>query len=76
MGDLPDFVSPVTGEVIHGRAGMRQHFKQHGLTNVADYKDEWAAKARERDSFYSGDTGYDSKRRKEAIIRALEKHRR
>ena len=76
MGDLPDFVSPVTGEVIHGRAGMRDHFKQHGLTNVADYKDEWAKKAKDRESFYTGDKRYDSERRKEALKRAFDKHRR
>ena len=76
MGDLPDFVSPIDGTVVNGRAGLRAHNKRHNVTNPADFKDEWAKKAQEREAFYSGDKKYDSERRKEAIIRAVEKHSR
>lgn len=74
MPDIPDFVSPIDGKVVNGRAGLREHNKVHNVTNVADFKDEWAAKAKERDRMFSGDRGFDAKRRKEAIIRAVEKH--
>lgn len=73
MGDLPDFVSPIDGLVVHGRAGLRDHNKRHNVTNPADYKNEWAKKAETRADFYSGKP-YDRQRRKEAIIRAVEKH--
>jgi hypothetical protein len=76
MGDLPDFVSPIDGTVVHGRAGLRRHNKAHNVTNPADFTEEWRKKRIERDKFYSGDTSYDSERRKAAIIRAMEKHRR
>lgn len=76
MPDLPDFVSPIDGTVVHGRAGLRRHNKIHNVTNPADYSQEWSKKRVERDQFYKGDKNYDSARRKEAIKRALEKHRR
>ncbi len=76
MPDLQPFVSPVDGSVISGRAAMRDHFKQHGVTNVADYKNEWADKAKERERFYGGDTTFDRERRIEHVKRAYEKHSR
>lgn len=74
MADLPDFVSPIDGKVVHGRAGLREHNRQHNVTNPADYKEQWAKQASERDKMYTGDTRFDSKKRKEAIIRAVNKH--
>lgn len=76
MPDLEPFVSPVDGKLITGRAALREHNKRHNVTNVADYKNEWENKAKERASFYSGDSKYDRERRREAIIRAVEKHER
>lgn len=38
MGDLPDFVSPIDGSVVSGRAGMREHCKQHNVVPTADLK--------------------------------------
>ena len=73
MGDLPDFVSPIDGTVVHGRAGLRAHDKHHNVTNPADFKNEWAAKAKERERFYTPGSGYDRARRVEHIKRALEK---
>lgn len=72
--DIPDFVSPIDGRVVNGRAGLREHNKEHNVTNVADFKDEWAQKAKERESMYSGDTKFDRERRVDAIKRALERH--
>jgi hypothetical protein len=74
MPDIPDFVSPIDGKVVHGRAGLRVHNKTHNVTNVADFEGEWKRKAEERQRMFSGDRGFDAKRRKEAIIRAVNKH--
>lgn len=68
VGDLPDFVSPVDGKVVHGRAGLREHNRRHGVTNVADYKGVWEAKQKERERLF---TAKDSSRaRLETVIRA------
>jgi len=76
MPDIEPFVSPVDGKVITGRRALREHNKKHDVTNIADFKNEWAEKAKERARFYNGDTSYDSQRRKEHLIRAIEKLRR
>ena len=34
--DYADIVSPVTGEVISGRAAHREHMKRHGLVCIGD----------------------------------------
>jgi hypothetical protein len=36
LGDLPDFVSPIDGTVVHGRAGMREHCARHNVVPTAD----------------------------------------
>jgi hypothetical protein len=36
MGDLPDFVSPIDGSVVHGRAGMRDHCARHNVVPTAE----------------------------------------
>ena len=38
MGDLPDFVSPIDGSVVRGRAGLREHCKRHDVVPTADLK--------------------------------------
>ena len=38
MGDLPDFVSPIDGSVVSGRAGLREHCKKHDVVPTADLK--------------------------------------
>ena len=38
MGDLPDFVSPIDGSVVRGRAGMRDHCARHGVVPTAELK--------------------------------------
>lgn len=73
IGDLPDLVSPVTGEVMHGRAGMRAHMRQHNLCHTADFTNEWKEKAEARDRFARGE---DPKHRKEvraALVESMKK---
>lgn len=36
MGDLPDFVSPIDGTVVSGRAGLRDHCARHNVVPTAD----------------------------------------
>lgn len=38
MGDLPDFVSPIDGTVVSGRAGLREHCLKHNVVPMADLK--------------------------------------
>lgn len=38
LGDLPDFVSPIDGSVVRGRAGLREHCKKHDVVPTADLK--------------------------------------
>ena len=46
MGDIEPFKSPITGETIRGRAHLRQHMKEHGVTHSSDYSPEWYEKRR------------------------------
>ena len=38
MGDIPDFVSPIDGQLVSGRAGLREHCKKHGVVPTAELK--------------------------------------
>ena len=71
MPDLPDFVSPVDGRVVHGRAGLRVHNKDLGVTNTADYTNEWKQKEKEREKFFAGGRSEDRAR---AVAEAVQKH--
>lgn len=35
-GDLPDFVSPIDGSVVRGRAGLRDHCARHNVVPTAE----------------------------------------
>ena len=37
-GDLPDFVSPIDGSVVSGRAGLREHCRKHNVVPTAELK--------------------------------------
>lgn len=70
VGDLEDFVSPVDGTVVHGRAGLREHDRRNGTTNIADYKETWAKNMEKRAAFSQGQLP-DSKRT-ESVRNAFE----
>ena len=44
-GNLDEFISPITREVIHDRKQLRNHNKQHGVTDSRDYSPEFMKKA-------------------------------
>ena len=73
VGDLPDMVSTVDGRIIHGRAGMRRHNKELGVTFTEDFKGEWAQAARQRELFFEGKS--DKKARTQAVVDAYERVR-
>lgn len=35
-GDIPDFVSPIDGSVVSGRAGLREHCRRHDVVPTAE----------------------------------------
>lgn len=73
MPDIEPFVSTIDGTVITGRAALREHNKRHDVTNAADYKNEWAQKAKERAEFFT--QAKDSSRVRD-LVQAYEKLRR
>lgn len=76
MGDIEPFKSSVDGTVITGRKSLRDHNKRHGVTNPADFKNEWKQKAEERKKIFTPGSGFDKQRRVEHIRAALERHSR
>jgi len=78
FGDMPAFRAP-DGTVISGRAAWRRYCKDKGVTNVADYNKPggyWDKKRAEREKIFTPGAGYDSERRKQHIVQAIEKLRR
>ena len=72
--DIEPFKSPVTGEVITGRAHLRQHMKQHGITNTADYSPEYFRKKHiERSMEMTGQTKQARQERIELIKKVMER---
>lgn len=72
---LKPFISPITGEEITCRAQLQRHNRAHGVTNSADYSQEFLDKKRdEREDRILGDTRQDKAERIEAIKQAI--HRR
>ncbi len=43
-GDIESFVSPITREVISDRKQLRDHMREHGVTNSADYSHDFMMK--------------------------------
>ena len=77
QGDIEDFVSPITKEVISDRGALRRHNRKHGVTNMADYSAEFIAKkARARDDATTGNTHQAKLERRELISRAIDEGRR
>ena len=38
QGDLPDFISPIDGSVVSGRAGLREHCRKHDVVPTEELK--------------------------------------
>jgi hypothetical protein len=63
------------GTVIDSKRKHREYMKRNGLTTMDDFKGHWDRKAQERAQFYTPGAGYDRAARRDAVARALEKHR-
>lgn len=76
LGDIEPFKSPITGEWITSRSQLRQHQKEHGVTDSRDYSPEFFQKrTEERLAKMEGRTREDRIDRIERIKYALDKHR-
>jgi len=71
MPDLADFVSPIDRSVVHGRRGLREHCRQHGVTGTSDFTNHWKNFQKKREALFAGTD--NNPRRKEAIVRAFHK---
>jgi len=70
MGDLPDFVSPVDGSIVSGRAGLREHNLRNNVVNTLDLAG-LPPMAMNTDIRSSSEKRRDADHRKETIARQL-----
>ena len=76
QGPLDPFVSPVDGRVIGDRKHLRDHNKEHGVTNSADYSQEFMLKrSGDRIDRMGGQTKEDKANRIDIIARQLERNK-
>jgi hypothetical protein len=62
--DIEPFISPITGKVVSSRSQLRQHNKEHGVTDSRDYSEKYfEKKARERQEAMNGRTAADRRDR-------------
>ena len=70
--DIEPFKSPITGEIIASRSQLRQHQKEHGVTDARDYSGNFfERKARERQEAMNGRTAADRQNRIEILREKL-----
>ena len=75
-GDIEPFISPVTGKSINSRSELRQHNKEHGVTDSRDYSAEFMRKkTEERCARALGQTKEDKARRIKSLVEASEADR-
>lgn len=72
VGDIPDMLSPVTGEVIRGRRGLREHNRVNGVTHMQDFEQHWNAERARKDDFFTGDR-LGARARREDIKKSIHK---
>lgn len=74
QGDVKDFISPITKEMITDRGQLRRHMQQYGVTRSEDYSEDFLKKrSKARDDKMTGNTPQAKAERREALNRALEK---
>lgn len=72
QGPIDSFVSPIDGRVIRDRKHLRDHNREHGVTNSADYSHEFMLKrSHDRVARMSGQTKQDVHERKQMIADQL-----
>lgn len=70
--DIDAFVSPIDGQIVSGRAALREHNKKHGVTNIADYSEGHFEKSGKQLAKQArGQTAEDKKERCQLIDKTL-----
>ena len=71
-GDIPAFVSPLDGTVVSGTKQYREHCKKHNVVSAQEFtKEFYEGKAKERESFFKGDSKTEVRARKQAVYDAI-----
>ena len=71
-GDIESFVSPITKEIISDRRQLREHNREHGVTNSSDYSESFLKKrSLERNNEMTGNTPRAQAERREMLNQAL-----
>ena len=63
----------VDGTVIDSKKKHREYMRKHNLATVDDFKGSWKDAEKRREAVFTGK--HDRPQRREAVMRALEKHR-
>ena len=75
QGDVENFVSPITKEVVSDRGQLRRHNAEHGVTNSADYSDKFLHDRRvKRENEMTGNTTEARQERRDLIARELSRN--
>lgn len=64
--DMEAFQAP-DGTVITGRVSYERYCKEKGVTNPADYKDQWAKQAEDRAKVFTGGNRRSSESRQRIL---------
>ena len=70
LPDIPDFVSPVDGSIVRGRAGLREHNLRNNVVNTLDLAG-LPNMTMNTDIRSSSEKRRDAEHRKETIARQL-----
>ena len=75
QGDIVDFQSPITKEMITDRAQLRRHNAAHGVTNSEDYSEGFLkSRSMKREDEMMGRTAGAREERRALITKELIKH--
>jgi len=74
MKPIDEFKSPIDGRIIRDRSHLRQHNKEHGVTDLRDYSSaHFERAAKERHEILSGTAKSEVRARKQALVDAMRK---
>lgn len=74
MKPIEEFKSPIDGRIIRDRSHLRQHNKEHGVTDMRDYgSNHFERAAKERREILSGKAKSEVRARKQALVDAMKK---
>lgn len=72
---IEEFRSPIDGRIISDRKQLREHNKEHGVTDYRDYGDDYfSRKQKEREAVFSAKTAQANEERKRDFIEACKRN--